>query len=99
MSPSDFSLLTLTSLFSTLTVCQWYVVVFLFWRLAYNLGLGIILYQQSNNNAFSNYWKGHPASDKIKQILKSMMEDDYDFDVSRATHTHTFCTPKKNLHL
>jgi phosphatidylethanolamine N-methyltransferase len=62
------------------------VVVFLFWRLAYNLGLGVILYQQSNHNWFAKLVtlkKEDPRREKLKNLLGSMMEDDYDFDVCR----------------
>eukprot|EP01127_Copromyxa_protea_P013946 TRINITY_DN380_c0_g2_i1.p1 TRINITY_DN380_c0_g2~~TRINITY_DN380_c0_g2_i1.p1 ORF type:complete len:598 (-),score=159.49 TRINITY_DN380_c0_g2_i1:57-1850(-) len=62
---------------------EWFVVVFLFWRLAYNLGLGLLLYYQSNYNSIATQLTlapNHPQRDRLKKTLSSMMEDDYDFE-------------------
>lgn len=65
---------------------------FLFWRAAYNLGIGILLHSQSNHKALV-YWarksrifsaeKKHPLYNVIKRELAAKIHDkDYCFDTA-----------------
>ena len=65
---------------------------FLFWRAAYNLGIGILLHSQSNHKALV-FWarksrifsseKKHPLYNVIKRELTAKIHDtDYDFDTA-----------------
>lgn len=65
---------------------------FLFWRAAYNLGIGILLHSQSNHKALV-YWarksgifsaeKKHPLYNVIKMEMTAKIHDkEYDFDAA-----------------
>lgn len=59
--------------------------LFLFWRLAYNIGLGWLLYQQSKKKFITKFFEKinskHSLYPFMKIVLKIGMEDDYDYDV------------------
>jgi len=59
----------------------WYIFLFVFWRLAYNLGIGLLLYKQSNEKWIT---KNLAKIDKsfyplIAKVLEMGMGDDYKF--------------------
>lgn len=68
-----------------------YIALFLFWRLAYNLGLGLLLKYQSENRFLVKMVKKYKIFDtqenpKVAKWLRTQlslkMHADYDFDVS-----------------
>jgi phosphatidylethanolamine N-methyltransferase len=79
-----------------------YLVIFVFWRLSYNLGLGILLKYQSDERGLVNLAKKYKVFDakknpKVNAWLKHQftrkMGKDYDFEVS--TNSNTRLTPLK----
>ncbi|KAF8473459.1 phosphatidylethanolamine methyltransferase [Kalaharituber pfeilii] len=69
-----------------------FLVLFMFWRAAYNLGIGILLHWQSNHRALI-YWarksgifnpeKKHPLYNIIKsEMTTKLADEDYDFDTA-----------------
>jgi phosphatidylethanolamine N-methyltransferase len=80
-----------------------YVAIFIFWRLSYNLGLGILLKYQSEERGLVNLAKKYKIFDakknpKIHAWLKHQftkkMGKDYDFEVS--INSNIRLTPLKN---
>ncbi|EGG21343.1 Phosphatidylethanolamine N-methyltransferase [Cavenderia fasciculata] len=67
-----------------------YISWFLFWRFAYNLGLGLILRYQSNNKFLSKWFKtitpSHPSYTFVKKFCSTGMGSDYDFDKTPAEY-------------
>lgn len=68
-----------------------FVFVFFFWRLAYNVGLGILLKYQSDTRGLVLFAKKHKIFEEnanpklykwLKHQLSIKMGDDYDFTVS-----------------
>jgi phosphatidylethanolamine N-methyltransferase len=69
-----------------------YISLFLFWRLAYNLGLGLLLKYQSDTRFLVKWVQKHKLFDEkgphpkvakwLKTQLSLKMSTDYDFDVS-----------------
>jgi len=65
---------------------SWYFVVsFGFWRLSYNIGLGFLLHNQSQNNFIvrrCSYFleEGSPYREFMKRQLSKKMGSDYDFE-------------------
>eukprot|EP01128_Nolandella_sp_AFSM9_P007229 TRINITY_DN3904_c0_g1_i1.p1 TRINITY_DN3904_c0_g1~~TRINITY_DN3904_c0_g1_i1.p1 ORF type:complete len:600 (-),score=134.46 TRINITY_DN3904_c0_g1_i1:39-1817(-) len=62
---------------------SYFVALFLFWRLAYNLGIGSILYLQSASRYFSNKMadiQSRGAPPQLIQIMSSTMGSDYKFN-------------------
>eukprot|EP01113_Clastostelium_recurvatum_P001576 TRINITY_DN10642_c0_g1_i5.p1 TRINITY_DN10642_c0_g1~~TRINITY_DN10642_c0_g1_i5.p1 ORF type:complete len:772 (-),score=167.47 TRINITY_DN10642_c0_g1_i5:94-2361(-) len=61
-----------------------YIALFLFWRLAYNLGLGLLLYQQSHTQVVTRFFKylspDNPMYPMFKRMTSTGMGSDYDFD-------------------
>jgi len=62
-----------------------FIAWFLFWRFAYNIGLGLILRYQSNTKFLTKWFKvisqpNHPLYSKVKQFCSSGMGSDYNFD-------------------
>jgi phosphatidylethanolamine N-methyltransferase len=62
-----------------------YVSLFLFWRLAYNLGLGFILYKQSKTRFLTKYFRDVvPQSPLLRELLKKILTnsvfEDYKFE-------------------
>jgi phosphatidylethanolamine N-methyltransferase len=53
---------------------EYYVVLFIFWRLMYNVGLGVILKRQSETRWFSNLFKGKPSA-LLNRLVESAMPD------------------------
>uniref|UniRef100_A0A6B2L0I3 Phosphatidylethanolamine N-methyltransferase n=1 Tax=Arcella intermedia TaxID=1963864 RepID=A0A6B2L0I3_9EUKA len=76
------ALLYIWLLYQRVSATTW-VWLFLFWRAAYNGGLGYILHKQSKTK-FMNYYHipipGHPINDLFKRTLSSLMGKDYDYD-------------------
>ena len=79
-----------------------YMFIFVFWRLSYNLGLGVLLKYQSEERGLVNLAKKYKVFDakknpKIHAWLKHQftrkMGKDYDFEVS--TNSKTRLTPLK----
>ena len=69
-----------------------FLVLFLFWRLGYNLGLGILLKNQSDTRRLVHLAKKYELFDPhtnpktckwLKEQLGMKMNSDYDFDVSK----------------
>lgn len=61
-----------------------YVAFFVFWRLAYDAGLGYLLYKQSTSSLFTKWWTKitHPDATFygiLKRLISSDMESDYDY--------------------
>lgn len=56
---------------------------FIFWRLAYNVGLGYVLWKQSHTKFLTKWFaaRGKNVPTWLKRVLASSMADDYDFDV------------------
>jgi hypothetical protein len=66
---------------------QFYIAFFVFWRLAYDAGLGYLLYKQSTSSLFTKWWTKitHPDATFygiLKRLISSDMESDYDYKVS-----------------
>ncbi|EGC40447.1 hypothetical protein DICPUDRAFT_16016, partial [Dictyostelium purpureum] len=84
------SLLSLLLLFFNLP--GWFFIAwFLFWRFAYNIGLGLILRYQSNTNFLTRIFRtiskpDHPLYNYVKQFCSSGMKSDYDFDKTPAEY-------------
>lgn len=79
-----------------------YMVVFIFWRLSYNLGLGVLLKYQSEERGLVNLAKKYKVFDAkknpklhawLKHQFTRKMGKDYDFEVS--TNSNTRLTPLK----
>lgn len=54
-----------------------FVASYFFWRVAYNLGIGILLYNQSNYNSLTNFCKKHALfnySDKPSSLVQRFIE-------------------------
>mmetsp|Transcript_22942 Transcript_22942/g.25464 ORF Transcript_22942/g.25464 Transcript_22942/m.25464 type:complete len:734 (+) Transcript_22942:27-2228(+) len=56
------------------------ITIFLFWRLCYNVGLGVILNGQSINKTFGNLYEEHTAKDTplsrlLKRLAKGSLRD------------------------
>jgi hypothetical protein len=61
-----------------------------FWRLAYDAGLGYLLYKQSTSSLFTKWWTKitHPDATFygiLKRLISSDMESDYDYKVRSST--------------
>lgn len=68
-------------------VLQEYLVFFFFWRLAYNCGLGSLLYWQSQHDIMTRWMRGvmgAPASSLLRRLIRhaliTKMDADYDFE-------------------
>ncbi|EFA80267.1 Phosphatidylethanolamine N-methyltransferase [Heterostelium album PN500] len=63
---------------------------FLFWRFAYNIGLGLLLLYQSKNKSLTNLFKtftpSHPLYEKVKNFCETGMGSDYNFDKTPAAY-------------
>ena len=111
---SAFDLLTLAVMgvqilmFFTLPtyITRWlFLVLFLFWRAGYNVGLGYLLKLQSERRGLVAWAREMGIFDKkrgggwygwLKQELSCKMDSDYDFDVSGA-EVSTFATMTKMI--
>lgn len=70
-----------------LRVPAWaYVAVFVFWRLAYNVGLGYVLWKQSQSRFLTNFFRqqGAKMPEQVKKILATSMSADYRYDAFPA---------------
>eukprot|EP01100_Stratorugosa_tubuloviscum_P000169 TRINITY_DN1036_c1_g3_i1.p1 TRINITY_DN1036_c1_g3~~TRINITY_DN1036_c1_g3_i1.p1 ORF type:complete len:701 (-),score=249.82 TRINITY_DN1036_c1_g3_i1:108-2210(-) len=75
------------ALFLFTSLPDWFfIVLFLFWRLCYNFGLGYLLNQQSKSQLMTHMYekaiKNETIKNIIKKLLKKTMFSDYDFDKS-----------------
>lgn len=72
--------------------------IFFFWRLSYNVGLGLLLKNQSDNRGLVRLAKKYKIFDSkanpkayhfLQRQLSMKMGDDYDFAVNDETHTNS----------
>lgn len=68
--------------------------IFFFWRLCYNVGLGVLLKEQSDNRGLVKWAKKYKIFDReanpkiynfLHHQLSMKMGDDYDFEVNSST--------------
>lgn len=66
---------------------QSFVAIFVFWRLAYNIGLGYLLWRQSQTRFLTKFFaaKGKNMPEQVKRILATSMGKDYRYDVRFLT--------------
>ena len=53
---------------------------FLFWRVGYNVGLGLILKKQSDSRWLTSYWKKSPENSILKSSFKTLIGGHYKVD-------------------
>jgi hypothetical protein len=68
-------------------ILQFYIFLFIFWRLGYNLGLGLLLHKQSKDKFMTKWFekidtKNNPFRPLLITLLAKDMEDDYKYEVS-----------------
>eukprot|EP01133_Synstelium_polycarpum_P007287 gene7287-8469_t len=89
-SDSEGDLTTGSKARSVKSLVGFFIGWFLFWRFAYNIGLGLLLRYQSNNKSLTKLCKSitpsHPYYQTLKRVCTEGMGDDYDFDKTPAPY-------------